>query len=118
LTWAQAADEDSVRIKAAFTDLISFLLAFHSSDPDLLSNIFLAFSAYEQGKSRAAILSKEYLASRGMSVQEAVHQALRSWAEESRSFAPEPLDALEGSLADVDIQGLLRREKEIELRLD
>jgi hypothetical protein len=53
-----------------------------------------------------------------MSVQEAVHQALRSWAEESRSFAPEPLDALEGSLADVDIQGLLRREKEIELRLD
>ena len=54
-------------------------------------------------------------ASRGVSVQDAVHQALQSWASEPRHTPVEPLDALEGSLIDVDVFGLMRQEKEAEL---
>ncbi|MEO8726578.1 MAG: hypothetical protein ABI383_10695 [Acidobacteriaceae bacterium] len=61
---------------------------------------------------------KSLAASRGISVQNAVHQALESWASQPKSAFPEPLDALEGSLADVDIEGLLRRERQDELLKD
>lgn len=61
---------------------------------------------------------KSLAASRGVSVQEAVHQALERWASEAPPKSPEPLDALQGSLADVDIENLMRREKEAELVKD
>ena len=61
---------------------------------------------------------KSLAASRGVSVQEAVHQALERWASEAPNKSPEPLDALQGSLADVDIENLMRREKEAELAKD
>ena len=60
---------------------------------------------------------KSLAASRGISVQEAVHQALERWASESKKSS-EPLDALQGSLADVDIENLIRREKEAEMVKD
>lgn len=61
---------------------------------------------------------KSLAASRGISVQEAVHQALERWASESPKKSSEPLDALQGSLADVDIENLIRREKEAEMVKD
>jgi len=61
---------------------------------------------------------KSLAASRGVSVQEAVHQALEAWASEIRRTPPEPLDALEGSLAGVDIETLMRQEKDAELAKD
>ncbi len=61
---------------------------------------------------------KSLAATRGVTVQEAVHQALESWVSEIRHPAAEPLRALEGSLADVDIVSLMRREKKSELSKD
>ena len=61
---------------------------------------------------------KSLAASRGVSVQEAVHQALECWASEAPQKSPGQLDALQGSLADVDIENLMRREKEAELVKD
>lgn len=61
---------------------------------------------------------KSLAAARGVSLQEAVRQALESWASEVQKIAPEPLEALEGSLADVDIESLLQREKETESAKD
>jgi hypothetical protein len=59
---------------------------------------------------------KSLAASRGVSVQTAVHQALDAWASEERKALLEPLAALEGSLADVDVFRLLREEKAAEAR--
>jgi hypothetical protein len=42
---------------------------------------------------------KSLAASGGVTVQEAVHEALQSWASEAQNISTEPLDALEGSLA-------------------
>jgi ribbon-helix-helix CopG family protein len=61
---------------------------------------------------------KSLAASRGVSVQEAVHQALETWASETRNSPPELLDALDGSLADVDIETLMRQERETEITKD
>ena len=61
---------------------------------------------------------KSLAATRGISVQEAVHQALQSWASEIQKSPLEPLDALEGSLADVDVEALLRQDREAELIKD
>ena len=61
---------------------------------------------------------KSVAASRGVTVQEAVHQALEAWTSEIQKKTPGPLDALEGSLADVDIETLMRRERETELAKD
>jgi hypothetical protein len=61
---------------------------------------------------------KSLAASRGVSVQDAVHEALQSWASEAQNISTEPLDALEGSLADVDVMSLMRREKKAELSKD
>jgi hypothetical protein len=58
---------------------------------------------------------KTLAASRGITVQEAVQQALEHWAVHPGKTPTEPLDALQGSLADVDVQGLIRREKDAEL---
>jgi hypothetical protein len=61
---------------------------------------------------------KSLAATRGVSVQEAVHQALETWASEIQKAPPEPLDALQGSLAGVDIDSLLARERKAELVKD
>ncbi len=56
---------------------------------------------------------KSLAASRGVSIQFAVHQAMEAWASEPEGRA-EPLHALQGSLADVDVFRLLREEREAE----
>ena len=61
---------------------------------------------------------KSLAASRGISVQEAVHQALERWACETPKKSPDALDALQGSLADVHIENFMRHEKETELAKD
>ncbi len=57
---------------------------------------------------------KSLAAARGVSVQDAVHQALNIWVMFPPKVRPEPLNALEGSLADVDIESLIRDQKEAE----
>lgn len=59
---------------------------------------------------------KSIAARRGITVQEAVHQALEAWAFESLNPPPEPLEALRGSLADFDIDKVMREDREIERR--
>ena len=61
---------------------------------------------------------KSLAASRGVSVQQAVHEAIEEWASAVQSISKEPLDLLEGSLAGVDFESLLRQEKEAELAKD
>jgi hypothetical protein len=61
---------------------------------------------------------KTLAASRGVSVQEAVHQALETWISGTPKGSPEALDALQGSLANVDVETLLRQEKKAELAKD
>ncbi|MGI8770618.1 MAG: ribbon-helix-helix protein, CopG family [Acidobacteriaceae bacterium] len=61
---------------------------------------------------------KSLAASRGVSVQEAVQQALAAWTSDIQGIPPEPLDTLQGSLADVDIETLMRRERQAELVKD
>ena len=59
---------------------------------------------------------KSLAAQRSMSLQEAVHQALQSWALQISSAPHESIGALRGSLADVNIAKLIREEKEHELK--
>jgi hypothetical protein len=61
---------------------------------------------------------KSLAASRGVSVQQAVHQALTSWASQTPRNSSEPLDALQGSLGGVDIERLMRQARKRELRKD
>jgi hypothetical protein len=61
---------------------------------------------------------KSLAASRGISVQEAVHQALDTWASGFQYVPSESLDNLRGSLADVDVEALMRRERQAELTKD
>ena len=61
---------------------------------------------------------KSLAASRGVTLQEAVYQALQVWASHRRLQAPPPLDALEGSLADVDVEKLMRQDRKAELAKD
>lgn len=61
---------------------------------------------------------KSVAARRGVSFQEAIYQALTAWASEVSNGSPEPLDALQGSLAHVDTGILMRQEKETELSKD
>jgi hypothetical protein len=53
-------------------------------------------------------------AGRGVTVQEAVHEAIEAWASQPPVKDCEPLDALQGSLADVDFEALFRAERETE----
>lgn len=62
---------------------------------------------------------KSVAASRGVSVQTAVQQAMEVWASSSPNtgeHSGESFWALEGSLADVDVFRLLRDEKAVEQR--
>ena len=57
---------------------------------------------------------KTLAAQRGISLQEAVQQALEAWTMNVASAPPEPLDNLQGSLAGVDIGALRRDERQSE----
>jgi len=57
---------------------------------------------------------KSLAASRGVTVQEAVYEALDAWASQNSTTPPDPLTALQGSLADVDVDDLLQNERELE----
>ncbi len=59
---------------------------------------------------------KSIAASRGIRVQEAVREALQIWSAHVPQRRSEPLDALEGSLAGVDVHALRREERHTELR--
>jgi hypothetical protein len=61
---------------------------------------------------------KSLAASRGVSVQTAVQQAIEVWALEEPTIQLESLSALEGSLAGYDVFALRQREKRVEARKD
>jgi hypothetical protein len=61
---------------------------------------------------------KSLAANRGVTIQEAVHQALEAWASHLRPAVALPLDRLQGSLARLDVQKLIRRERKAELAKD
>ncbi len=61
---------------------------------------------------------KSLAAERGVSLQDAVHQALDNWATSPTKTPPESLNALEGSLANIDVESLMRAEREAELNKD
>ncbi len=61
---------------------------------------------------------KSLAASRGVSLQEAVQQALESWISLVPKANPEPLEALQSSLTDVDVEKIMRADKESELAKD
>ena len=61
---------------------------------------------------------KSLAASRGVSLQEAVQQALQAWAFNSVPAMLPPLEPLEGSLADVDVEKIMREDRERELAKD
>lgn len=61
---------------------------------------------------------KSLAASRGVTLQEAVHQALEGWASHLQPAIALPLDALQGSLARVDVEKLMRHERKTELAKD
>jgi hypothetical protein len=61
---------------------------------------------------------KTLAASRGVTLQEAVHQALEVWASHRKPATALPLDALQGSLARLDVEKLMRQERKTELAKD
>ncbi len=61
---------------------------------------------------------KSLAASRGVTLQEAVDQALEAWALRLKPALPLSLDALEGSLAGVDVERIMREERKAELAKD
>ncbi len=61
---------------------------------------------------------KSVAASRGVTLQEAVHQALEAWAFHAKAAVPLPLDALEGSLASVDVEKMMQDDRKAELAKD
>jgi hypothetical protein len=60
---------------------------------------------------------KSTAASRGVTVQEAVHQALEAWMSQSqvRPAARASIETLQGSLAGTDIENVRRRDRDLEL---
>ncbi len=61
---------------------------------------------------------KSLAASRGVTLQEAVHQALEAWASHLQPAVALPLDALQGSLARLNVEKLMRQERKAELAKD
>ncbi len=61
---------------------------------------------------------KSLAASRGVTLQEAVDQALEAWALHLKPALPLSLDALEGSLAGVDVERIMREERKAEVAKD
>ena len=61
---------------------------------------------------------KSLAARRGITVQEAVHQALEVWASQFPKTPPESLALLQGSLASVDVEGLMQQDRAAEFAKD
>ncbi len=61
---------------------------------------------------------KSLAAARGISVQDAVHQAIGIWVMHPPKVRPESLASLEGSLTDVDVESIMREEKKAERAKD
>jgi hypothetical protein len=61
---------------------------------------------------------KSLAASRGVTLQEAVHQALEVWSSQLQPAVALPLDALQGSLARLDVEKLMRQERKTEVAKD
>lgn len=61
---------------------------------------------------------KSLAASRGVTLQEAVHQALETWARKLKPAVRLPLEALEGSLAGFDVERIMREDRKAELAKD
>jgi hypothetical protein len=61
---------------------------------------------------------KSLAANRGVTLQEAVHQALQVWASRRKPPVALPLDALQGSLARLDVEKLMRQERKAEIARD
>jgi hypothetical protein len=62
---------------------------------------------------------KSIAARRGVSLQEAVHQALGVWATQQLKVRSEDLDALQGSLSSaIDVQTQRDQERQFELAKD
>ena len=61
---------------------------------------------------------KSAAANRGITVQEAVHQALDVWLSTFPSARPDHLADLQGSLADIDVEKLMREDRDAELAAD
>ena len=51
-------------------------------------------------------------------MQEGVHQALRAWAFHQKPAIPLPLDVLQGSLAGVEVERIIREDRKAELAKD
>ncbi|HEX3681086.1 MAG TPA: hypothetical protein VHU83_00995 [Bryobacteraceae bacterium] len=61
---------------------------------------------------------KGLAASRGLTIQEALQQALDAWSARIPGSSAGDIDDLEGSLADVDVEGLRRSERQLEIAKD
>jgi len=61
---------------------------------------------------------KSLAASRGVTLQEAVQQALEAWAAHLPPSIAMPLDALQGSLGGFDVAKLMRQERKAEMVKD
>lgn len=61
---------------------------------------------------------KSLAASRGLTIQEALHQAVDAWSARLPGNHMGDLEDLEGSLAGVEVEGLRRSERESELAKD
>jgi hypothetical protein len=61
---------------------------------------------------------KSLAASRGVTLQEAVRQALDAWAHRLNPAVLLPLDELEGSLAGIDVTKIMREDRKAELAKD
>ncbi len=61
---------------------------------------------------------KSIAASKGVSLQEAVHEAIHAWTYKVPVIPSESLDSLQGSLAGVDIERLRREDRDRERMKD
>ena len=57
---------------------------------------------------------KSVAAARGLTVQDAVQEALAAWTSPAQLRPLESLDSLQGSLGDVDFEEFRRRERQLE----
>lgn len=58
---------------------------------------------------------KSVAALRGISMQDAVQEALEVWVSSPPQTSLEPLERLQGSLAEVDVAKLMREDRDLEL---
>ncbi len=61
---------------------------------------------------------KSLAASRGVTLQEAVHQALDAWSSPLSPPVPLSLDELQGSLAGTEMEKIMRDDRKAELAKD